>query len=58
MMTKNEVILVDQQDNPTGYIRKLESHQKGCLKRASIFIKSTKDQYLLQKRAHSKYHSP
>ena len=45
MMIKNEVILVDPQDNPIGSMEKLESHQIG-----SVFIKNTKGQYLLQKR--------
>jgi len=59
MMIKNEVILVDAQDNPIGSMEKLEAHQKGCLHRGfSVIIKNTKGQYLLQKRAHSKYHSP
>lgn len=53
-----EVILVDDQDNPVGTMEKLEAHQKGILHRAfSILIFNSKGDLLLQKRAKSKYHS-
>lgn len=59
-MSKEEyVILVDEQDNETGSMEKIEAHQKGLLHRAfSVFIFNTKGELLLQQRAASKYHSP
>lgn len=55
---KEEVILVDELDNVTGSMEKLEAHQKGQLHRAfSVFIFNTKGELLLQQRAIDKYHS-
>lgn len=52
------VILVDESDNPTGIMEKMEAHQKGVLHRAfSVFLFNTNNELLLQQRAHSKYHS-
>lgn len=52
------VILVDESDNETGYLNKLEAHQKGVLHRAfSILIFNSAGELLLQKRAADKYHS-
>ncbi|MBL7935225.1 MAG: isopentenyl-diphosphate Delta-isomerase [Bacteroidia bacterium] len=57
-MTKEFVILVDEQDNDIGVMEKLEAHQKGLLHRAfSVFIFNDKEELLLQQRAFSKYHS-
>ena len=57
-MFKENVILVDNNDNQVGLMPKLEAHQKGLLHRAfSIFIFNSKYELLLQKRASSKYHS-
>ena len=57
-MDLTQVILVDQQDNPTGSCEKLEAHQKGLLHRAfSVFIFNKKGEMLLQQRAVNKYHS-
>ena len=57
-MSKENVILVDKNDNQVGLMPKLEAHQKGLLHRAfSIFIFNSKYELLLQKRASSKYHS-
>jgi isopentenyl-diphosphate delta-isomerase len=57
-MESNQVILVDENDVPTGVMEKLEAHQKGELHRAfSIFIFNSKGEMLLQKRALHKYHS-
>jgi isopentenyl-diphosphate Delta-isomerase len=54
-----DVILVNQNDEPVGTMKKLEAHQKGILHRAfSIFILNSKGEMLLQKRALKKYHSP
>jgi isopentenyl-diphosphate delta-isomerase len=58
-MNSNEVILVDEKDNAIGLMEKMEAHQKGLLHRAfSIFLFNGKGEMLLQRRAHSKYHSP
>lgn len=52
------VILVDQNDNPTGTMEKMEAHRKGELHRAiSVMIYNSKGEMLLQKRASTKYHS-
>jgi isopentenyl-diphosphate Delta-isomerase len=53
-----DVILVDEHDNPIGTMEKMEAHQKGLLHRAfSILIFNSAGKMLLQKRAGSKYHS-
>lgn len=52
------VILVDEHDNETGTMEKMEAHQKGLLHRAfSIVIFNSKGEMLLQQRAAEKYHS-
>jgi len=57
-MNDQHVILVDEKDNVTGTIGKMEAHTKGILHRAfSIFIFNSKNEMLLQQRAFSKYHS-
>jgi isopentenyl-diphosphate Delta-isomerase len=54
-----DVILVDENDVPTGTMEKMEVHRKALLHRAfSVFIFNSKGQMLLQKRAGAKYHSP
>ena len=54
-----DVILVDENDVPTGTMEKLEVHQKALLHRAfSIFIFNSNGEMLLQKRSANKYHSP
>jgi isopentenyl-diphosphate delta-isomerase len=58
-MLNEEVILVNEQDEQTGTIEKMEAHRKALLHRAfSIFIFNTKGEMLLQQRAMGKYHSP
>lgn len=53
-----EVILVDELDNPIGTMEKMEAHEKGILHRAfSVFVLNSKNEVLLQKRAKHKYHS-
>ncbi len=53
-----KVILVDENDNTTGYADKMEAHRKALLHRAiSVFIFNSKGEWLLQRRATSKYHS-
>ncbi len=57
-MTKEFVILVDEQDNDIGVMEKIKAHQEGLLHRAfSVFIFNDKDELLLQQRSLSKYHS-
>jgi len=52
------VVLVDEQDNETGVMEKLEAHEKGLLHRAiSVFVFNSKGELLLQQRALGKYHS-
>lgn len=56
--TKEELILVDEDDREIGIGEKLSVHQEGKLHRAfSIFIFDDSDRLLLQKRAKTKYHS-
>jgi len=56
-MKEQEVVLVDEQDQPTGTMEKMEAHQKGLLHRAfSVFIFDSKGRMLLQQRAAEKYH--
>jgi isopentenyl-diphosphate delta-isomerase len=58
MENKEFVVLVDEQDNETGLMEKMEAHQKGVLHRAfSVFIFNDAGQFLLQQRAFTKYHS-
>ncbi len=53
-----QVILVDDQDNPIGLMEKIEVHEKAILHRAfSVFIFNHQGELLLQQRALSKYHS-
>lgn len=52
------VILVNEDDNETGTIEKLEAHKKALLHRAiSVFIFNSRGEWLLQRRASGKYHS-
>lgn len=54
----DQVILVDQDDAEAGVMEKMEAHLKGALHRAfSVFLFNTKGEMLIQKRAHTKYHS-
>lgn len=53
-----QVILVNEQDEATGVMEKMEAHRKGVLHRAfSVFIMNDKGEMLLQQRALDKYHS-
>jgi isopentenyl-diphosphate Delta-isomerase len=59
MNMPEEVILVNEQDEQTGTIEKMEAHRKALLHRAfSVFIFNAKGEMLLQQRALGKYHSP
>ena len=39
---EEQVILVDEQDNPIGLMPKLEAHQKALLHRAFLYLSLTK----------------
>lgn len=53
-----EVILVNERDEPIGTMEKIEAHRKAVLHRAfSVFIFNGKGEMLLQQRALNKYHS-
>jgi isopentenyl-diphosphate Delta-isomerase len=53
-----EVILVNERDEPQGAMEKMEAHRKALLHRAfSVFIFNSKGEMLLQQRAKNKYHS-
>jgi len=55
---EQNLILVDEQDNITGYGEKLKVHQDGQLHRAfSLFVVNESHQLMLQRRAVEKYHS-
>lgn len=55
---KAQVILVNEQDQETGLMEKMEAHEKGLLHRAfSVFIMNDQGDMLLQQRALDKYHS-
>ena len=54
----DEVILVNEQDEATGTMEKMEAHRKALLHRAfSVFIFNAKGEMLLQQRSKHKYHS-
>jgi len=54
----DRVILVDENDDETGTMPKLDAHQAGRLHRAfSVFIINSAGEILLQRRADGKYHS-
>ena len=54
-----DVILVNELDEQTGTLEKMEAHRQGLLHRAfSIFIFNSKNELLLQQRASGKYHNP
>ena len=56
---EEQVILVNEKDEPIGLMGKMEAHEKGLLHRAfSVFIFNSKQEVLLQQRAACKYHSP
>lgn len=58
-MTEEQVILVNENDEPLGLMPKLEAHEKAILHRAfSVFVLNDKNEILLQQRAQQKYHSP
>ena len=55
---EENVILVDEHDVEIGLMAKTEAHKKGLLHRAiSVFIFNSNGEWLLQRRALTKYHS-
>lgn len=61
MSATEQVILVDQNDNPIGTAEKMQAHRESLCHRAfSVFIlrRSPELEILLQQRAAHKYHSP
>jgi isopentenyl-diphosphate delta-isomerase len=58
-MIEENVILVNENDEPIGLMPKMEAHEKAVLHRAfSVFVLNDKNEIMLQQRAHHKYHSP
>ena len=58
-MIEDNVILVNENDEPIGLMPKLEAHQKAKLHRAfSVFVLNEGNEIMLQQRAEHKYHSP
>ncbi len=58
-MATEYVILVDDNDNEKALMEKIEAHEKGLLHRAfSVFLFNSQNEFLLQQRAFSKYHTP
>ena len=56
---EEQVILVNEKDEPIGLMGKMEAHEKGLLHRAfSVFVFNSKQEVLLQQRAACKYHAP
>lgn len=59
MITEEQVILVNEKDEPIGLMPKLQAHEEALLHRAfSVFILNDKNEIMLQQRAADKYHSP
>ncbi|WP_340065344.1 isopentenyl-diphosphate Delta-isomerase [Ascidiimonas aurantiaca] len=58
-MSKEKVLLVNENDEQIGVMPKMEAHEKGLLHRAfSVFILNSRNELMLQQRALHKYHSP
>ena len=59
MITEEQVVLVNEKDEPIGLMPKMQAHQEALLHRAfSVFILNEKNEVMLQQRAAHKYHSP
>jgi len=53
------VLVVNAQDEVIGTMEKMEAHRTGTLHRAfSVLVFNSRGEMLIQKRAHTKYHSP
>lgn len=58
-VTEEQVILVNENDEPIGQMGKLQAHEEARLHRAfSVFILNDNNELMLQQRAGHKYHSP
>lgn len=58
MTNMQEVILVNENDEPVGTMEKMEAHRRALLHRAfSVFIFNSSGLMLLQQRSAGKYHS-
>lgn len=58
-MNEEQVVLVNDKNEPLGLMPKMEAHEKGVLHRAfSVFVFNDKQEMMLQQRAAHKYHSP
>lgn len=58
-MKEEQVILVNEHDEPIGLMGKMEAHEKAVLHRAfSVFVLNDQNEVMLQQRAAHKYHSP
>ncbi|MGL4410654.1 MAG: isopentenyl-diphosphate Delta-isomerase [Bacteroidales bacterium] len=56
---EDRVVLVDEYDNVIALCQKTEAHKRGVLHRAvSVFIINSSGEWLIQRRANEKYHSP
>lgn len=56
-MNMEQILLVNEQDEPVGTMEKMETHRRGVLHRAfSVFIFDSKGHMLLQRRSAQKYH--
>ncbi|WP_374164541.1 isopentenyl-diphosphate Delta-isomerase [Arcticibacter sp. MXS-1] len=59
MITGEDVVVVNSNDEELGSMEKLQAHREGVLHRAfSVFLLNALGEMLLQKRAPGKYHSP
>ena len=59
MVLEEQVILVNEKDEPIGLMPKMQAHEEARLHRAfSVFILNDKNEIMLQQRAAHKYHSP
>lgn len=57
-MDSEQMILVNNRDEPMGTMEKMEVHRQGLLHRAfSVFVFDRSGRFLIQQRASSKYHS-
>lgn len=55
----DDILLVDQDNNPVGSGEKMDVHRRGILHRAfSVLVYNSKKEMLLHRRAASKYHCP
>ena len=59
MIVEEQVILVNEKDEPIGLMPKMQAHEEAVLHRAfSVFVINDKNEIMLQQRAAHKYHSP